>query len=71
MMTAAEKIKIILGRKNISISDLASMLGYSQPNLSSKLIRDNFSEKELRLIADVLNYDLDILFIDKETKEPL
>lgn len=29
--------------------------------------RDNFSEKDLKKIAEVLNYDYDIVFTDKDT----
>ena len=60
-------IKMILGYKNMSISDLADKLQTSRPNLSQKLKRDNFSESELKEIADALGCELHISFVDKET----
>lgn len=35
--------------------------------MSDKMRRDNFSEKDLKQIAEVLNYDYEIVFTDKET----
>ena len=60
-------IKMILGYRGMMISDLAKKLGTSRPNLSQKLTRDNFSESEMREIAEALDCDLKITFIDHET----
>ena len=60
-------IKMILAYKEINISNLADKLETSRPNLSQKFKRDNFSEKEMQEIADALNCDLKISFIDRET----
>ena len=54
-LRTSEKIKIILGRQSLNISDLADKLGQSRQNLTNKLSRDNFSEKELTEIAEALN----------------
>lgn len=35
--------------------------------MSGKMKRDNFSEKDLREIADLLNYDYEAVFTDRET----
>lgn len=53
-MAMAEKIKILLVKKKITVTQLAELLGTSQSNLSKKMKRDNFSEKELVEIAKVL-----------------
>lgn len=55
MLTMSEKIKIIVKRRGITMGELAERLGISRQNLSNKLSRDNFSEKELREIAEKLN----------------
>ena len=55
MLTMSEKIKIIVKRKGITMGELAERLGISRQNLSNKLSRDNFSEKELLEIAEKLN----------------
>ena len=61
-MAMASKIRILLIERNLKIKDLAEMLGYSGNNLSNKLRDDNFSEKELRKIAELLNCDYDATF---------
>ena len=70
-MSMAEKIRIALVKRKISITDLASSLGTSQSNLSNKLKRDNFSEKELNQIADILNCDFKGIFVMKDTGEEI
>ncbi|VEI06066.1 helix-turn-helix domain-containing protein [Kurthia zopfii] len=62
-LTTTEKIKIILGRKNMSVSDLAIALGQTRQNLHNKFKRDNFSEKELKEIAAALNIEFEVNFI--------
>lgn len=39
--------------------------------MSDKMKRDNFSEKDLKKIAEVLNYDYDIVFTDKDTEKTI
>ena len=68
-LTAAEKIKIILKRKNMTSGQLADALGQTRQNLSNKMSRDNFSEKELREIAAALNCEIEITFVIAETGE--
>ena len=47
MLTMGEKVKIMLKRRNMTLSQLAESLGQSRQNLSNKMSRDNFTEKEL------------------------
>lgn len=68
-MAMAEKVRILLVKRKITVTDLAKRLGMSQSNLSNKLIRDNFNEKELQEIAEALNCDLDIGFTLRDTGE--
>lgn len=70
-MSMSEKIRIALVKRKISITELAASLGTSQSNLSNKLKRDNFSEKELKQIADILNCDFKGSFIMRDTREEL
>ncbi len=46
-LTMGEKIRILIKRKKITISELANLIGTTNQNLSNKLTRDNFSEKVL------------------------
>ena len=62
-MGMTEKIRIILVKKKMTISQLAKELDTSQSNLSKKMKRDNFSEKELKEIAKILDVDLEMYFI--------
>ena len=70
-MSTSEKIRIALIKRNMTLSALAEELGSSSQNLSAKLKRDNFSERDLEEISKALNCTLDITFIDNETGEPL
>lgn len=63
MLTTSEKIKIILNRQGITLGDLADRTNQSRQNLSNKIKRDNFSEKELRAIAAALGCSCHIAFI--------
>ena len=69
MLTIGEKIRIILKRRNMKISDLARVLNTSPANISGKLARDNFSEKEVKEIAEALNCSYEAVFTLNDTKE--
>ena len=66
-MSAAKKIKILLIEREMTLTDLSKLLNRSLSTMSGKMARDNFSEKDLKKIAEVLNYDYDIIFTDKDT----
>ena len=68
-MSMTEKIKILLIKRKTSITSLAESLGMSQSNLSNKLSRDNFSEKELEEMAKALDCTLKINFQLNDTDE--
>lgn len=65
-LTMGEKIRILIRRKGITISELANMINSSSQNLSNKLSRDNFSEKELQQIAQALGCSFQGYFIDEQ-----
>lgn len=54
-LTMGERIRIVLKRKNMTLSDLAEELKMSRQNLNTKMKRDNFSQSDLNEIAEVLN----------------
>lgn len=68
-LTTGEKIKIILKRQNKTAALLAEVTGQSRQNLSNKMNRDNFTEKEIRLIAEALGYRYESAFVNIETGE--
>lgn len=60
-------IKMICGYRDVKLSDLANRLDKSTSNFYQMLKRDNFRENELEEIANALNCDLSIKFVDRET----
>lgn len=66
-MGMANKIRILLIERNMKIKDLAERLGYSGNNLSNKLKEDNFSEKELLKIAELLGCEYKATFFMRDT----
>lgn len=53
-LSMSEKIKIVLGRRSMTLGELAEKTGQTRQNLSNKISRDNFTEKELHKIAEAL-----------------
>ena len=69
-MSMAQKIRLLLVKKdNISEAELARRLNTTPGNFNQKMKRDNFGEKELRKIGDVLGCDLKMSFVDRQTGE--
>ncbi|MEG0385660.1 MAG: helix-turn-helix transcriptional regulator [Solibacillus sp.] len=66
MNEMGEKIRIALIKKGMTLTQLAEKLEVSQPNLSKKLKRNNFSEEELRKIAGLLDMKFEAHFIMKD-----
>ena len=71
MLTTAEKIKVIMKHNNFTMTELANQLNCSRQNLSNKMSRNNFDERELTAIANALGYELEINFINRETGEKI
>ena len=71
MLTVSEKVRILLDRKKMTIGELAEKLGITRQNLSNKMTRNNFSEKDIAELANALNCSYEIRFVDKESKEYL
>ena len=53
--------------KHLQQKQLAEKLSTSKNNLNNKLVKDNFTEKDMQSIANALNCELVIKLIDKET----
>lgn len=62
----SKKIKHLLIEKDITITQLARLLGTKPQNLTNKLSRGNFNEKTLQEIAKVLNCKFEAKFIIKD-----
>ena len=70
-LTLGEKIKIILNRRGLTMAQLAEQTGQSRQNMSNKMSRDNFSEKELYEIAKALDCTFEAGFIMNDTGEKI
>jgi len=64
MLKTSEKIRLLLKRKNMSVTELSEKIGTTRQNLTNKLSRNNFSEKDLRKITEALGQELVIVFRD-------
>ena len=71
-MSMIEKIRILLVKRgNISEAELARKLGDSPQNFNAKMKRDNFTEKDLQRIAEVLNCTYNAGFTLNDTGEEI
>ncbi len=67
----SEKIRILLIKRKMTMSELADKIETTPQNLSNKLSRDNFNEKEILAIGVALGCKVDIIFTMKETGEQI
>lgn len=65
-MDVLSQIRVMQAVRNLNNSQTAALLGSSRQNFSNKCDRNNFSVNELQKIADVLGFDMDIVFTDRE-----
>ena len=73
-ITFGEQVKIILGRKGMTIKQLAELIEektgkkMSRQNLTQRLGRDNFQEQDMRMIASILEcpFRLSIMTVDAQ-----
>lgn len=71
-MALSERIRILLVKRgNISEAELARRLGISPQNLNNKMKRDNFTEKDLQAIAEVLDCSFSVAFTLNDTGETI
>lgn len=68
-MTTTEKIKLLKDRCGLNLGELAEKVGTTRQNLNNKFGRNNFCEREIRELGDVMGYDVEITFISRETGE--
>lgn len=70
-MSMSKKIRMLMLEREVTQIQLAEKLGTSQSNLANKLKRDNFSEKELIQIAEILNATFEGRFMLNETERSI
>ena len=75
-LTFAEQVKILLKRRKMTIKDLADLIEVqtgkkmSRQNLTQQLGRDNFQEKDMRMIAGVLGCAMQLSLIHISRRNP-
>lgn len=71
-MDVREYIKLCCVKKgNISEAELARRTGQSPQNMNNKYKRNTFKISELERVAEALDADLQISFVDKKTGKPI
>lgn len=68
-MTVAEKLGIIMKRKKMTMGELAEASGQTRQNLSNKMTRGNFTEKDIAKLAAALGCTVDIRFKMEDGEE--
>lgn len=74
-LTFGEQVKIVLGRKGMTIKELAETIEketgkkMSRQNLTQRLGRDNFQEQDMRLIASILGCPFQLSIMSGESAE--
>ena len=74
-LTFGEQVKIVLGRKGMTIKELAETIEketgkkMSRQNLTQRLGRDNFQEQDMRLIASILGCTFQLSIMSGEITE--
>jgi transcriptional regulator with XRE-family HTH domain len=61
-ISVAEKIRLIMKRQNMTMGDLAVASGQTRQNLSNKMTRSNFTEKDIEHLAAALGCKAEIRF---------
>lgn len=61
-ISVAEKIRIILKRKKMTLGELAAASGQTRQNLSNKMTRGNFTEKDIAELSSALGCSVEIRF---------
>lgn len=61
-LSVGEKIKIIMKRRGMTLTELAAATGQTRQNLSNKMSRDNFTEGDIQALAKALGCELSIEF---------
>lgn len=73
-LTFGEQVKIVLGRKGMTIKQLAELIEaktgkkMSRQNLTQRLSRDNFQEQDMRMIAGILECPFQLSILSGETQ---
>ena len=68
-MSVSEKVRTIMRRENMSMGDLAAATNQTRQNLSNKMSRGNFTEKDIAALAAALGCTVKITFTMPDGEE--
>lgn len=68
-MSISEKIKLIMGRRGVTVTKLAEKMNISRQYLTKKFKNEDFTYIELEVIAELLQCDITVSFTDRASKE--
>ncbi len=76
-LTFAEQVRIVLGRKKMTIKQLAEEIEaktgmkMSRQNLTQRLNRDNFQEQDMRMITEILGCTFQLSILEDDTAQEI
>lgn len=70
-MNVVEYIRLCCVKRNTSLRQIAIKSGISAQNLSNKMAKNSFYLRDICAIAESLDADMQIKFLDKKTGEPI
>ncbi len=68
-MTVAEKLRLIMKRSQVTMGDLAERSGQTRQNLSNKMSRGNFTERDITTLAAALGCGVKVIFVMPDGSE--
>ena len=68
-LSVAEKIRLIMKRQKMTMGEMAEASGQTRQNLSNKMTRGNFTEKDIAALAAALGCTVEIRFITRDGEE--
>ena len=61
-LSVSEKLRLIMNRQKITMGELAQASGQTRQNLSNKMTRGNFTEKDITELATALGCTVEVVF---------
>ena len=65
-MQITKAIKTMIVNRDAKHIDVANAIGYTKQGFSNLLKKDNYKLADIVKIADALNYDVNITFVDRD-----
>jgi len=62
MLSISKQFKIIMLENDLKQVEVAEKLGYTKQGFNNLLNKDDYKLKDIIKIADIIGYDIDIIF---------